>query len=285
MFYPFLFEKDLFMSLLDVANNSQILNQLYMQYDLSSITSQGQLTDKLGDVYEAYVMEIFKDKNTVLSWGNGTIEKDIVDGLFRYLDFTTNDLLTINCSDEGIPPTNNHGMPKTDVYITCNLVNNSSYLIPLSVKQSTAPKVSFAEYSVADIVQALDIQDPRLIYLLEKHQCEASAKNFTRTERDDLKRLIVPHVDNLIRWCITLSPNPTHQNIRHPEYIIKFALYPKNKPNQRYCLNTVSIYDVNQYINSIRYNANGILRTGGFGTGLSWTYATGSKGRKIQFKA
>lgn len=63
--------------------------------------------------------------------------KGIVDGLFQYLKFTTNDLLTINCSNKGIPPTNNlHGMPKTDVYIKCNLINNSSYLIPLSVKQS-----------------------------------------------------------------------------------------------------------------------------------------------------
>ena len=30
---------------------------------------------------------------------------------------------------------------------------------------------------------------------------------------------------------------------------------------------------------------NGKIRSGGFGTGLSWTYASGSGGRKIQFKA
>lgn len=65
------------MSLLDVANNSQILNELYMEYDLPSITSQGRLTDKLGDVYEAYVVQrILKIKIPFyLTWGNGTIER------------------------------------------------------------------------------------------------------------------------------------------------------------------------------------------------------------------
>jgi len=42
---------------------------------------------------------------------------------------------------------------------------------------------------------------------------------------------------------------------------------------------------VEDYIHSIIYNKKGNVKNGGFGTGLAWTYATGSGGFKIQFKA
>lgn len=286
MNYSLLFKESNFMSLVDIRNHSQLLNQLYLRYNLSSITSVGQLTDRLGDLYEDFVMQIFKDKLTAMSWQPGTVERYIVDSVLSYLNFTFNDLINLKSSNKGIPFTANNGMPKTDVYIKCTVTGGIEYLIPISVKQSTVKKVSFAEYSVSDIVSALNIQNPTLIYLLTKHQTDASAINFTAAEKIQLKTLLAPYVENLIRWCITLNPNPTTQDIRHPEYIIKFDLnHPNRFPNDRYCMNEAKVFSVDEYINFIRYSTNGILRAGGFGTGLSWTYATGSKGSKIQFKA
>lgn len=274
------------MSLIDIGNNSQLLNQLYLQYGLPNLTTVGQLTDKLGDVYEDFVMKIFENKTIAMSWLPGTFERQIVDSLLSYLNMTFNDFVDIRSSNQNIPPTINNGMPKTDVYIIFTQACGQSHLIPLSVKQSTVKKVSFAEYSVSDIVSALNIQDQTLIDLLLKHQTDASAKNFTPAEKQQLTTLLAPYVNSLIRWCITLNPNPTFQDICHPEYIIKFDLNHPNKfPSSRYCMNAVTVFSIDEYINLIRYSARGILKTSGFGTGLAWTYATGSKGTKIQFKA
>ncbi len=273
------------MSLVNINNSSALLDQLYVQYNLTSINSTGVLTDKLGDVYEDFVMKVFEDKERAMSWVQGMVEKEIVDSVLAHLNLTFNDIVQLRASDQNIPSTGRNGTPKTDVYLTLDLATGGRCLVPLSIKQSTVAKVAIAEYSVADIVVALGIQDYALIELLTKHQTDASAKNFTDDEKYRLQTLLAPYVDSLIRWCLTLSPNPTQQHISHPEYFIKFNLYPKNTPNHSYCLNSVKVYSIDDYISSIRYQGNGELKKGGFGSGLSWTYATGSKGIKIQFKA
>lgn len=272
------------MSLLDIQNSSPLLNQIYNQYGLANLTNVGHLTDKLGDVYENFILKIFENKIVAMSWGLGTSEKYIVDALLSQLGFTFNDIVELSASDSGIPLTINNGTPKTDVYLMFNLINGETHLTPISVKQSTVKKVAIAEYSVNNIITALGIQDPILIQLLMKHQTDASAKNFTTAEKVQLETLLESYADSLIRWCLTLNPNPTVQDIRHPEYIVRFALNDKKVPNQRYCLNSVEVYSIDQYIRFIRYSAKGALKLGGFGTGLSWTYATGSKGKKIQLK-
>ncbi|MBH0086598.1 MspI family type II restriction endonuclease [Psychrobacter sp. SCQQ22] len=273
------------MSLIDVQNNSHLLNQLYNQYDLTMIAGAGHLTDKLGDVYEHFVLKIFEDKRVAMSWAVGTVERYIVDALLFKLGFTFNDIVGLKASNDGIPLTARNGTPKTDVYLTFDLTDGSTHLTPISVKQSTVRKVAIAEYRVEDIVTALNIQDPTLIQLLIKHQRDASAINFSLAEKLQLTALLAPHADSLIRWCLTLNPNRTVQDILHPEYLIRFSLnHPSKFPNQRYCFNLVEVYSIDEYIYSIRYTANGALKAGGFGTGLSWTYATGSKGTKIQLK-
>lgn len=273
------------MSLIDIRNGSDLLDQLYDQYSLESITSVGRLTDKLGDVYEHFILKIFENRRVAMSWPSGTVEKYIVDALLFKIGLTFSDITNLSASDRDIPTTFRNGTPKTDVYIRFDLTDGSTHLTPISVKQSTVKKVAIAEYRVADIVTALDIQDPILIQLLMKHQTDASAINFSLTEKLQLKALLAPYVDSLIRWCLTLNPDPTVQNILHPEYLIRFSLNHPNKfPNNRYCLSSVNVYSIDEYIHYIRRTTNGALRAGGFGTGLSWTYATGSKGTKIQLK-
>ena len=76
-----------------------------------------------------------------------------------------------------------------------------------------------------------------------------------------------------------------------PTILIKFKL---KKPKDRYnikvndgelSLLSFEVTTVEKYIDTIMYTKNGNERSAGFGTGLSWTYATGSGGYKIQFKA
>lgn len=265
---------------------SVLLHSLYTKYNIYQL-SQGAITDALGDVYEDFVEGIFKDLPTMKSWPKGSLEELIVRGLFDYLSNYGTNIKSISSSRRGIPLTINGGSPKTDVYLTIYLVGNPSpIIVPLNVKQSTVSRVSFAEYDVNTIANVLGIIDPQLIFLLNKHQADGSAKYFTQAERDYLRTHLNPYAISLVRWCITLSPIPVSQDIRYPEYVIRFDLHhPKDSGLLANQYKNFNIYSIDEYIRKIMFNNSGNPRTGGFGTGLSWTYATGSKGMKIQFKA
>lgn len=266
---------------------SLLLANLYQKYNIHQIVNTGALTDALGDVYEDFVEAIFNDLATLQSWPVNSLEYKIADQILKYLNINISQISTISSNRKNIPPTLNGGTPKTDVYLNIVLVDSLTRLVPLNVKQSTVSKVSFAEYDVATIVNDVSITDPMLIALLEKHQVDASAKNFTPAERLYLRTNLAPHIRNLVRWCITLNAFPTYQDIRYPEYVIRFDLHHPKIKNIGALGNTfkaVNVYDIEGYIDKIMLNLKGQPRSGGFGTGLSWTYATGSKGKKIQFK-
>jgi hypothetical protein len=66
--------------------------------------------------------------------------------------------------------------------------------------------------------------------------------------------------------------------LRFPELLLKFSLTKNDE------ITDIKCYTVDEYVDYLVYDKNGNNKKGGFGTGLSWTYATGSKGEKIQFK-
>ena len=256
---------------------SFVLEGLYNSYNIKNL-SFGVLQDKLGDVYEKFVVNVLENKSYLSSYNNDTICEDweyelfaqVMNGYNINKDFVKN----ITAADP-VPVRMSHGLSKTDVIMTVN----DSIKYPISIKQSTARKVAFAEFDVNTIVKEVGITDPELIRLLNKHQEDASAKNFTSEEKETLKEKLRPIARNFVRWVITGSPIIS-DDIRIPTMIIKFDI---NKSDNS--LKSYKVYNIEDYIDEIMYDKNGNLKKGGFGTGLSWTYATGSKGKKIQFKA
>lgn len=70
--------------------------------------------------------------------------------------------------------------------------------------------------------------------------------------------------------------------------IIKFTVKKTNGKvfdvaSGNFGLKSFKGYTIEKYLDTIM-TKYGKLKSGGFGTGLSWTYATNSKGVKIQFK-
>ena len=168
------------------------------------------------------------------------------------------------------------GNPKTDIIIDV-FVDSKIEQKTISVKQTTAPKVAMAEFDVDTIVKEIGIKDDKLKYYLLKHQTDASAKNFTNEEKEDLTRRLKPYLEKFIRWVVSGTPEPK-SDLRYPLAIIRFKL------NKQIQIEDIHCDTIDQYVNSIIYNSKGNPKKGGFGTGLGWTYATGSKGKKIQFK-
>ncbi len=273
--------------------NTQHLNRLYEEFNIANLAF-GIVHDKLGDAYEKYCVEILENVEFLNAAKSDATLNDQEYAIFL-------DLLRINGisyfeninyikASDPIPLRTSHGLSKTDVIMKVFYFDGSSTRFPISCKQSTVPKVAFAEFDAGTICREIGIPDGRLKELIEKHQRDASAINFTADEKRELTDLLRPIARNFVRWVITGSPIEKPDDVCIPISIIKFDL---RKPKNRYDIHvengdfefkSYKVYTIDEYIDTIMLNKNGNIKPGGFGTGLSWTYATGSKGRKIQFK-
>jgi hypothetical protein len=259
---------------------SDLLQDLYEKYDISHLV-HGALEDKLGDVYEEFVVKILKNDSYLYSYNNCETTNDFQYAIFKdILDSfgfnSRSNIIRINATKD-IIFRDTKGNPKTDVLMTVQ-TNREVFECPISVKSSSAPKVAFAEFDANTIVQEVGIDDPVIYSYLLKHQTDASAKNFTPEEKQDLTSRLQPYAHAFVKWVVTGCPSEC-MDIRIPKAIVKFDI-----DKSTHLLINFSIYSADEYVDSIMLDRHGNIRSGGFGTGLGWTYATGSKGRKIQFK-
>lgn len=260
---------------------SNLLEQLYLQYNLSNL-KHGKLGDKLGDCFEEFVVIILKEKDFLNAYNSNQtidcIEYDIFYRILNCFDIHNYPRIYSIEATSKIQSRFSGGLPKTDVIADLQFEDGSTLSLPISVKQSTVKKVAFAEFDVNTILNEVGIEDAELIRLLLKHQNDASAKNFTPQEKIYLNEILSPHSQRFVQWVITGCPEEC-DDLRIPKCIVKFDLKKVTHDISNY-----KVFSIADYVDSIMRDNKGNIRSGGFGTGLSWTYATGSKGKKIQFK-
>ena len=250
--------------------DSTILPNLFNQYIGVSAT-HGVLGDKLGDIFEEYILLLLQNQNE--NNDLGSLDNEVISKIKRILDVSN----ITSCQNQTIPPLPSGGNPKTDLALTIN----GSIDLRLSIKASKADNVSVAEFSVTDIIAGINQQtNTRLVELLTKFQTEQSAKFFTPEQKEELIQILDPIKDSFVRWVITGSNSPT-TNIQTPTHMASFKL---NYPQGCVSINDIEIISFNMESVS-DYITTLLQKRCGFNTGLSWTYATGSAGRKIQFKA
>lgn len=270
---------------------TDLLNSLYEKYDIASYTF-GAIHDKLGDVYEEFCVTIMNDPfylEELKNNGVDSLETDILYSVLNCYNIDINNVDNISATNI-IPHRATGGNSKTDIIAT--LTMNDGYIIklPISCKQSTVRKVALAEFDVDTICREMNIHNLRLRELLIKHQTDHSAKYFTSDEKKELTKLMHPIARDFVRWVLTGSPDPNPNDVRIPTSMIRYKL---TSPADR---NNINIYNgdfdfisfevlsIEESIDRIMLKRNGTKKSGGFGTGLSWTYASGSPGRKMQFK-
>lgn len=258
------------------------LSRLMDLYKISSLT-HGTKEDKLGDVFEDYCVEILNSTELLQKFKCNTLTNDNTDEyIFKLI--LSKDVVEDKANITSISATRDiehritGGNSKTDVIADITYKNGKVAHLPISVKQTTAQKVAMAEFDVKTITSEAKITDDVVIRLMTKHQTDASAKNFTQAEKILLKEHLKPFASNLVRWVLTGTVETNSKDLRFPKIILKIDFTKQDT------IKDIHVYNINEYINSVMKNAKGDIKPGGFGTGLSWTYATGSKGRKIQFK-
>lgn len=256
---------------------SDLLDFLYEKYSIDILKNEkqhGKISDKLGEVYEAYILKIFDSIESIMYFFNKdkcSMEHYIISQVLSILKIDIKSITDICSINKGLTRTVAGGMPKTDVVILIESREREIRIVAINVKHSSKPKVSIAEYDVETICAQVGIESEEIKSLMMKFQTDKSAKNFTKDEKDRLTLLLRPYKEKLVRWCITLSPDPIKNNEIYPEILIRFVV-------RNLVCEEVKIQSTEEYVQET------LTKKAGFGTGLNWTYATGSAGKKIQFK-
>lgn len=274
--------------------NTPLLDSLYKKYDIANL-SYGKVHDKLGDAYEEYCISIFTNKDFLFAFQKGENIDSVEFDIFKTLLIkggieNIHEIKEISATNV-VPHRATHGNAKTDVIATISYNNGQEMKLPISSKQSYVRKVAVAEFDIDTICDEAKIDNARIRELMRKFQTARSVRGLSDAEKIELKELLKPYAKNLVRWAITGSPEENPSNVIFPKLLVKFKI---SRPKDRFNIHVDngelhyldhSIYTIDEYIELTMYDKNGNIRNGGFGTGLSWTYASGSGGRKIQFKA
>ena len=259
---------------------TELLSKLYKDFGIDDlpVAQHGKTSDRLGKLYEKYVLEIFNDIQSLKKYSSDMYpqEKYFSNKLLNSLNINLNDIAEVRSSDTDLGRTIAGGSPKTDATITIKFNDQTSRLVPLNIKHSSKKKVSIAEYDVDTICRGVGIPDGELKELIKKHQDDKSAKFFTPLQKQRLADLLEPYRERFIRWCVTLCAEKSSENILHPDLLIRFKVIDREYVD-------VSINNIEDYVSERIAEGSGV-RKPGFGTGLNWTYASGSKAKKMQFK-
>ena len=174
-----------------------LLQRLYEEFDIDNLPLQqhGKTSDALGKLYEKYIIEIFKNMDSISTLHSNEYpqEKDIIQKFLDIKNITFTDISNISSSDHDLGRTIAGGSPKTDVVITLTLHGQPPLCIPLNIKASSKNKVSIAEYDAETICTSVGIPDGELKDLIFKHQNDQSAKNFTFLQKQRLTELLKPY--------------------------------------------------------------------------------------------
>ena len=256
-----------------------LLEDLFEKYDIYSLP-HGIKEDKLGDLMEEYCTILLNAQELLEDWKNGRLNLDNTDEYLYSLimeksGVDSDDITEVEATTD-IEHRYTGGNSKTDVLATLFFEKGEAYY-PISVKQTTVAKVAMAEFDAETIFREVGITDPIVRRLILKHQVDASAINFTREEKALLTEHLKPYARSFVRWVLTGTAVDS-DDLRVPKVMVKFQMSKQDE------ILDIQVYDIDEYVDSVMLDRFGKVKAGGFGTGLGWTYATGSKGRKIQFK-
>lgn len=265
----------------DMFERTPILQNLFDTYKISELEI-GKKKDKLGDVFEDYCVQVLSSEDVLRKVVEGYYDASNLDLLLfkHFLSCAKIENIESVCKIEATKNVKHRatgGNPKTDVLVTIYYQDGNIVEIPISVKQTEKKKVSMAEFDVDTIANEVGIVDEQLKLLMKKHQDAGSAKGLSRAEQDQLKVLIVPYSRKLVRWVVSGTALPV-DDTRFPQILVKFKMKDVEQ------VESFTVYTVDQYVDVIMQTGAKKPPRAGFGTGLSWTRASGSGTTKIQFK-
>ena len=205
---------------------TKAFENLYNKYNIEAL-SHGALEDKLGDVFEDYVVVVLGSDKLLSLAKNEALPENLDGVLFKsFLTKFSLNPSTISKMETArkIEKRENGSLPKTDVIVKATFINRDSVEFPISIKATKAKKVAVAEFSVDTISKECGIKDLQLIDLMKKHQNDGSAKHFSQKEKVELKTRLETYKNDFVRWVISGSTDSNIKDSRFPQAFLKFNL-------------------------------------------------------------
>lgn len=238
--------------------------------------SQGVRANVLGEETEERIMRALNNETNIELWNGIKDKNSIIQSadyeLFQEILLTyglerTNEVIVGLFSTTDIPLLDGGGQPKTDVH--CELTTNkNTYNINISVKQTSAKRVTIHEGFVEDLLEVLNLDKYSNlgIALINLQKCggKVNLKKEYPESHDILEKELHKYKDTLIKYFF-FGIGGKQKGIQVANMIVYNKTFKAMTVNE-------TIKDMSNY-------------SGQFGTPFSFTYPSGNKGKKIQVKA
>lgn len=274
---------------LKTKKNYTVIDDIFSQWELFIKIEEYALKDKVsgaknttkGNVYEEVIATILSNKSNLnkIKYNSNTedglhykVFKTIINAIWKEDVSNVKEIKATNDKHK-IGYLSNGGNPKTDILTTFMLDDGSAKHITISSKRTSNNMVSGHEFSADAISDVLNKDDDELRELLNEFQKCSNVKNMNPTHVTHLKSLLNKYNRRLVYWVIGgyYSPFLVNEEKQCAQYILLFD----NNEN-----GDVHIHSTSDYCEYLLNKE----RPKTFGTPLSWTFQSKSKGKKIQLK-
>lgn len=201
---------------------------------------------------------------------------EVMTALTKMLHIDKQQIQLVEATDT-IMKLKNLGSPKTDVHLKIYIGPKSFKTANLSIKNTTANRVSCHDYQAKDFIRVLDPTDEYLEMVIQTFQEAGSWAIFTQILNDrglqiDVDAILNRHMKKLIEWAITGKHDD--ENMIDPVTQMADFLLTRNANNGQCKLQLAEDYC------SELYESIGNSR----GAPFSWTYPSKRRGERIQLK-
>ena len=238
--------------------------------------SENFISGAMGRAFEARVSNSLKNKANLRflkGKNDDSMPRDVelMDTILEKLGIDPNDIdyIFASADDDVIGTLPSRGKPKTDVLANIHLTTGDPRIVTISCKRTDRTTVTIGQHKAEDIADAVDPGNTRLRELLELFQKEGTLEAMSPTDRSELEKELAPV---LRRFCYFIigGVNGLGDPDRH---WAKYVMVCRKDPDD------YSFYSLEEYVDELLSKP-----LGNFGTPFHWTYASGCKGKDIQFK-
>ena len=247
-----------------------------------------------GKSIEEFCATILADSVLLAKYNSGELPLSEADDYYYFKEIVSKDFVSnhgplhqINTT-RNIPRTDRGGSPKTDILVTYIYADGFQRELKYSSKQSSVKSVACGQFRVEDMFQCCHITDPRTQALWRQFQNDGSGINLTADDKAYLTSQMTPIRDIIWRFLLSGGQIPDCSDTRIANRLLTFRSDKKTGNIKDFGVHTIDEY-IEKYKYSVRVQKkNGTLvkklRTGGFGTGASFTRASKSHSKDIQVK-
>lgn len=247
--------------------------------------SGGTQGDRRGRNFESGVVDIMKHNGNLTRLKVGPTSNEagysftLFEKIVKALNIDAAQIVSIDATNE-IPPLPSGGPGKTDVVVRYQMANGSEIEQKISCKRTLKNKVSVNQYSANEIIRVLGIDDSsdaaKAIRMYEecgsgsalRDKYGSSGLDFVRSSIEtDLTR---DNLYTLTKWVVS-GYGADSPDINCADWIL-IRTGQGSKPTDR-------IYGIEEYVNMLLDEEPLQM-----GTPFDWTFASGQRGRSIQFK-